>query len=73
MTCPECGAQMWNYEAGQMRCDNQHVFAIAALEGVQTKVIRIDRPSTRERLQDFVLGLVAAGVLLAVFDALQNL
>lgn len=72
MTCPECGAQMWNYEAGQMRCDNGHVFAIEALEGVQAKVIRVDRPSRRERLQDVAIGFFAAGALAIILEVLQH-
>lgn len=61
---------MWHYEGG-WRCRNDHVFAETAVEGVQHKVIRIDRPSARERLQDFFLGTATGGMLvaLAVFAA----
>jgi hypothetical protein len=63
MTCPECGQQMWNYETGQMRCANDHVFAITALEGVQAHVIRVDRPSPQERFQDFALGTLCGALI----------
>lgn len=64
---------MWNYEPGQMRCDSGHVFAIQALEGVQAKVVRVDRPSRRERLQDVAVGFFAAGALAIALEILQHL
>jgi hypothetical protein len=72
MTCPECGAQMWNYEPETMRCDRGHVFAIEALEGVQAKVVRVDRPSMRERLTEFAVGVITGGTMVAVVVVLVD-
>ena len=65
MNCPECGLPMWNYEKGTMRCQNDHVFATVAVEGVQEHVVRIDRPSVRERLGDVLIGVVTGGIIVA--------
>lgn len=56
---------MWNYEEGQMRCPNDHVFAVTQLGAKEVKVVRVDRPSAVERFEDFVLGL-ATGCTLAI-------
>lgn len=65
MLCPTCGQQMWNAEAGQMRCPNDHVFAVTMLGARETKVVRVDRPSSLERLGDYALGL-ATGCMLTI-------
>jgi hypothetical protein len=62
MNCPTCDAQMWNTEPGFKRCPNDHLFRIEEVVEPTTKVIRVDRPSARERLGDFVLG-AAVGAL----------
>lgn len=59
MQCPTCDAQMWNTEPGYKRCPNDHLFRIEELSEPIVKVIRVDRPSARERLGDFGLGLLA--------------
>jgi hypothetical protein len=56
---------MWNAEAGQMRCANDHVFAVTMLGAKETKVVRVDRPSTWERLSDYALG-IATGCMLTI-------
>lgn len=64
---------MWNYEPGQMRCPNDHVFAIESIEGVQARVIRIDRPSRRERLGDALAGFCAAAALAVIIELVHYL
>ena len=73
MICPECSQQMWNYEQGQMRCSNDHVFLIEDVVGKRKFVTRIDRPSTRERLQDFLLGLASGCGLAIAVEVLTRL
>lgn len=63
MNCPTCDAQMWNTEPGFKRCPNDHLWRIEDLTGSQeVRVVRIDRPSTRERLGDFVLGAAVGAI-----------
>ena len=64
---------MWNYEEGTYRCSNDHVFAQTGVEGVQSKVVRLDLPSRRERLGDVLLGFTACGVIVSVVVALVEL
>lgn len=70
MNCPECGEQMWNYGPGQMRCSNGHVFAQVAIEGVQERVIRVDTPTRRERLQDALICFFAGASATAIVAVL---
>ena len=61
---------MWNYGPGQMRCSNDHVFAQVAVEGVSERVIRIDTPTRRERLQDALICFFAGGITTAIVAVL---
>ena len=47
---------MWNYEPGQMRCGQNHVFYIEEVVGGRKTIVRIDRPSMVERLRDYAAG-----------------
>ena len=70
MNCPTCGGQMWRTEPGFMRCPNDHVLAVEAVEGVDMKVARVDRPSRRERLQDYLICYFAGATTTAIVAVL---